>query len=111
LKVCNATGVPLLSVAYLKATICTKGGSLPGEGNLCIANIATLITGGPYFVQPDSQGQVTVAVKNCSPVDLELQRNDFIGSVENVEECETREITPAYLKTIAKQRDNLLNKM
>jgi hypothetical protein len=57
-------------------------------------------------VQPNSQGQVTVAVKNCSPVDLELQRNDFIGSVENVKECETREINPAYLNAIAKQRDN-----
>jgi hypothetical protein len=77
LKVCNTTVVPPLSVAYLKATIRTEGGSLPGEDNLCIANIASslhpLITSGPYLVQPDSQGQVTVAVKNCSPVDLELQ--------------------------------------
>jgi hypothetical protein len=86
LKVCQATVVPPLSVAYLKATSCTEGGSSHGKSNLCIANIASglhpLITGGPYLVQPDSQGQVTVAVKNCSPHDLELQRNNFIGSVK-----------------------------
>jgi len=110
LKVCTATVVPPLSVAYLKATIRTKGGPLPGEGNLCIANIASslhpLITGGPYLVQPDSQGQITVAVKNCSPVNLELQRNDFIGSVKNVQDCETRKVHPAYLQAIAQQHQN-----
>jgi hypothetical protein len=57
-------------------------------------------------VQHDSQGQVTVAVRNCSPVDLELQWNDFIGSVENVENCETREINPAYLQAIAQKQEN-----
>jgi len=110
LKVCAATIVPPLSVAYLKATIRTEGGSLPGEGNLCIANIAsslhTLITGGPYLVQPDSQGQITVAVKNCSPVDLELQRNNFISSIKNVQDCETREINPAYLQAITQQHQS-----
>jgi len=48
--------IPPLSVAYLKATIRTEGGSLPGEGNLCIANVSSglhpLITGGPYLLQP-----------------------------------------------------------
>ncbi len=37
LKVCQATTIPPLSVAYLKATICTEGGSSPGEKDLCIA--------------------------------------------------------------------------
>ncbi len=111
LKVCQATVIPPLSIAYLKATIHTGGGSLPGKSNLCIANIASvlhlLITGGPYLVQPDSQGQVTVAVKNCSPLDLELQRNDFIGSVKNVQDCEAREVNPAYLQAVAQQREAL----
>jgi hypothetical protein len=51
LKVCQGTVIPPLSVAYLKATIRTEGGSLPGQNNLCIANVASslhpLITGGP----------------------------------------------------------------
>ncbi len=69
-----------------------------------VASTRSLL-GGPYLVQPDNQGQVTVVVKNCSPLDLELHRNDFIGSVENVQDCETREINPAYLQAIAKQRE------
>ena len=109
LKVCSATVIPPLSVAYLKASIRTEGGTLPGEGNLCIATVASsqhpLVTGGPYLVQPDTQGQITIAVKNCSPVDLELQRNDFIGSIENVQDCEAREVNPAYLQAVAHQRE------
>jgi Retroviral aspartyl protease len=37
LKVCNATVIPPLSVAYIKATIRTESGSLPAQNNLCIA--------------------------------------------------------------------------
>ncbi len=44
------------------------------------------------LVQLDTQGQVMVAVKNCSPVELELQHNDFIGSIKNVQDCEAREV-------------------
>jgi hypothetical protein len=95
-----------LSVAFIKVAIRTEGGAPPGEGNLCLANIASsqhpLVTGGPYLVTPDSQGQVTVAVKNCAPTDLVLARNDFIGTLENVTGCETREINPAYLQAVAR---------
>jgi hypothetical protein len=54
-------------------------------------------------VQPDTQGQITIAVKNCSPVDLELQQNDFIGSIENIQDCEARKVNPAYLQAVAQQ--------
>jgi hypothetical protein len=33
-------------------------------------------------------------VKNCSPVDLELQYNDFIGSIENVQDWPGRSTRP-----------------
>jgi hypothetical protein len=105
LKVCNATVIPPLSVAYLKAAICTKGGTLPRQGNLCIAMVASshhlLIKGGPYLVQPNTQGQITIAVKNCSLVDLELQRNNFIGTMENDQDCEAREENLAHLQAVA----------
>jgi hypothetical protein len=42
-------------------------------------------------------------VKNCSPVDLELQRNDFISSIENVQDCEAREVNPANLQAVAQK--------
>jgi hypothetical protein len=59
---------------------------------------------GLYLVEPDNLGQVTVTVKNCSPNFLELQRNDFIGSLENVQGCETRAINPAYLQAVATEQ-------
>jgi hypothetical protein len=107
LKVATATNIPPLSVAFIRATVRTEGGALP-EGTLCIANVASsshpLVTGGPYLVQPDNLVQVTITVKNCSPIDLELDRKDFIGQVENVQDCETREINPTYLKAVARQQ-------
>jgi hypothetical protein len=42
-------------------------------------------------------------VKNCSPVDLELDQNQFIGQVENVQDCETQELNLAYLQAVARQ--------
>ncbi len=94
-----------LSVAFAKVAIRTEGGVPPGEGNLCLANIAStqhpLVTGGPYLVSPDTLGQVTVAVKNCALVELELSQNDFIGSLENVTGCETCELKLAYLQAVA----------
>jgi hypothetical protein len=94
-----------LSVAYIKVAIQTEGGAPPGEGNLCLANIAStqhpLVTGGPYLVSPDTLGQITVAVKNCAPTKLELSLNDFIGTLENVTGCETRELNPAYIQAVA----------
>jgi hypothetical protein len=56
-----------------------------------------------YLIQLDPQGQVPIAVKNCSPVDLQLQRNGFIGSIKNFQDCETGELNPAYLQAMAKQ--------
>ncbi len=106
LKVCNAMTIPPLSVAFIKVAVRTEGGAPPGEGNLCLANIASaqhpLVTGGPYLVSPDALGQVTVAVKNCTPVELELSRNDFIGNLENVTGCETHELNPAYVQAVAR---------
>jgi hypothetical protein len=62
-------------------------------------------------------------VKNCAPTELELARNDFIGTLENVTGCETQEINPAYLQAVRvlqekslpkqslKQKDSSLNKL
>jgi hypothetical protein len=92
-------------VAFIKVAILTEGGAPPGKGNLCLANITSaqhpLVTGGLYLVSPDNLGQVTVAVKNCAPTELELARNNFIGTLENITGCETRELNPAYIQAVA----------
>jgi len=114
LKVCSATTIPPLSVAFIKVPIRTEGGAPPGEGNLCLANIASaqhpLVTGGPYLVSPDTLGQVTVAMKNCAPIKLELSQNNFIGTLENITGCKTREQNPAYLQAIASSSTKRSNK-
>ena len=92
-------------MAFIKVAVRTEGGAPPGEGNLCLANVTSsehpLVTGGPYLVTPDNLGQVTIAVKNCAPTELELARNDFIGTLENITGCETRELNPAYIQAVA----------
>ncbi len=107
IKVASAMTIPPLSVAFIRATVRTEGGALP-EGTTCIANVPSsshpLVTGGLYLVQPDNLGQVTIAVQNCSPMDLELDRNDFIGQVENVHDSETQELNPVYLQAVACQQ-------
>ncbi len=64
LKVCRATIIPPLSVAYVKVAVRTEGGAPPDKGNLCLANVASsqhpLVTGGPYLVSPDTLGKVTL---------------------------------------------------
>ena len=40
------------------------------------------------------------------PVKLELSRNDFIGSLENITGCETRELNPAYVQAVARATNN-----
>jgi hypothetical protein len=76
---------------------------------LCLANIASsqhpLVTIGPYLVLPDTLGQVTVAVKNCAPTELELERNDFISTRENITGCETRELNPSNLQAVAHENN------
>jgi len=59
-----------------------------------------LLTGGPYLIQPDSNGVGTVLVHNCRPTEHVLERTDFIGHVENVSELELREINPAYINSL-----------
>jgi hypothetical protein len=64
-----------------------------------------LIIGGPYLVQLDTQGQITIPVKNCLSLHLELHCNNFIGSIESIQDCEAREVNPAYLQAVAQQRE------
>jgi hypothetical protein len=101
LKVSTATTVPPMSVPFIKASVHIAGRALP-RGNMCITPTwpaASTPSWGTYLGQQDSQRQITIAMKNCSPVNLELQRNYFIGCIENVQECKAQEICPAYLSS------------
>ena len=76
----------------LQANVCnvqvhTKSGDMPSSKDTMIVNVShpdnPLVTGGPYLVSPDENGLVTVPINNCSPLSVEIDRNEFIGVDEN----------------------------
>jgi len=108
LKVSAVCRLAPLSARLIQAKVRTEGGSAPGHSDQCLVTVGhpekPWIMGGPYLVTPNESGYVTVPVYNCSPVESELVRNDFIGSVENVSRCDLKEINPKYLSAMTVKR-------
>jgi len=109
LKVSSIQTLDPLSVTMCKLKVKTKEGFRPKENDEVMINVchkeAPLIFGGPYLAKIDSEGQVTVPVYNCAPTERRLERNEFIGVVENANKLEKREINPRYLNAVQKQLD------
>ena len=82
---------------------------MPSSKDTMIVNVShpdhPLLTGGPYLVCPDKNGLVTVPIYNCSPISVEIDRNEFIGVVENVSTHEIQEINPRYISAMAAKRE------
>ena len=106
-KVNSLTQLDPLSVHHLKIKVKTSGGSTPGRSDLCVVNIQhesnPFLSGGPYLVQPDGQGFITVPVYNCAPVEALIERGAAVGSVENVSDCSLNEVNPGYLNALRQQ--------
>ena len=106
-KVNSVTQLDPLSVHHLKIKVKTSGGSTPGRSDLCVVSIRheanPFLSGGPYLVQPDGQGFVTVPVYNCAPVEALLERGAAVGVVENVSDCDLNEVNPGYLNALRQQ--------
>ena len=101
-----------VKLAALATTVCrvqlrTDTGCRPQKGAQMIVNVQhcenPMITGGPYLVETDEEGCARLPVYNCSPIDVELGRNDFLGSAENVTDCEKRQINPKYIAALAEE--------
>jgi len=105
LKMSKTAVLSPLSVTVCKVQLRTDCGSRPGQQAQLVANIRHCenpgLTGGPYLVTPDSEGNVHVPIYNCAPYKVTLARNEFVGLAENVSECEKREINPRYLQAVA----------
>ena len=104
LKVAQEQVLAPLSVQVCKVQLRTECGSRPGSQEELLVNVChaenPFLTGGPYLVRADREGNVHVPVHNCAPFEVQLVRNDFLGCAENVTECEKREINPAYMNSI-----------
>ena len=105
LKVNAAQKLEPLSVNFVKVSLRTDSGCMPKADSDCVVQVASsehpLLTGGPYLVRPDSQGQAMIAVHNCSPVEVELERNDFIGMIEEASDWDKREVNPAFIQAVS----------
>ena len=97
------TSAPPLSVSTIRVNIRTDSGLTPSEGVPCLVDIVSpvspLITGAPTMVQVDKYGNAVVQVINCSPIEQTLERNEFVGFSENIEDCELRELNPEYVQS------------
>ena len=109
LKVSEQKTLPPLSVCTIKVSVRTDSGHTPSEGVPCLVDIVSpvspLLTGAPTMVQVDRYGNAYVQVINCSPIEQTLERNEFVGFSENIEDCELRELNPAYVQSIASRKE------
>ena len=98
-----------LQASVCKVQVRTESGAKPSSKDTLIVNVShpdnPLLTGGPYLVSPDDNGLVTVPIYNCSPLSVEIDRNEFIGVIENASTREIREINPRYLSAVAAEKE------
>ena len=107
MKVCEKQTLAPLSLSSVRVSVRTDAGHTPSEDIPCPVDIVSpdsrLISGAPTLVQPDRYGNAIVQVINCSPIEMETNRNDFIGFVENLEDCEMKELNQDYVQAVAER--------
>jgi hypothetical protein len=106
MKLCSLETIPPLSVVQIKVNLTTESGCSPTvDDSICIINVTVpdipVLTGGPAIVQPNKSGQAFLQIANCSPNQITLQRGEFMGFIENITDCEKRQINPNYINEIA----------
>ena len=104
-----------LSISQVKLKVNTDNGCIPQTGTPCMVNLvmenAPGIMGGPFLSEVDHEGNVVVPVTNCCPSIFEIERGICIGMIENVSECEMRELNPRFVSSIReKEVETKLNK-
>ena len=109
MKSCSLETIPPLSVVQIKVNLTTETGCSPAADNECMANIAVpdeqMLTGGPALIRPDKSGQAYIRIANCSPTEIIIPRGEFIGLIENVQDCQKRQLNPSYITSIAEKNN------
>jgi hypothetical protein len=79
-----------LSSKLITVNLITENETKPSKNTLCLATLSAVnqpwFMGGPSLVQPNAIGQAFIEVINTSPIPRTLNRNDFIGMIENISE-------------------------
>ena len=63
----------------------------------------TVLNAGPALIRPDKSGQAFIQIANCSPIEITIQRGEFIGLIENVQDCDKRHLNPSYITLLAEK--------
>lgn len=77
-----------LSVTHVPMGVVTKSGTISRLEVHCIASMGhptkPPLSGGPFLISGNKQGQTHAPSYNCSPTKVTLSRNDFVGIIENI---------------------------
>ena len=96
--------IPALSKKVVKVNVITDNNTKPTNQtivNACVGSeTKPLLTSTPGFSYVDNNGQISVLIKNCAPVDISLQKNETIGKSENFENCQFTQLNPLAFKTM-----------
>ena len=100
-KVVQRTKIPPLSVAPVRVQMKTASGCLAGAQQMALGQVGhaenPYLTGGPFLMQANEIGQAVMMIHNCSPTSVELERDELIGWLENITDCEVEELNPEYI--------------
>ncbi len=107
LKVNKAQTLKEFTVSYVQCEIRTESGAIPTPGVPCMVTVNSdqcpLLVGGPAMVTPDQNGLVHVPVANAAWETIELYRNEPIGVAENLQDCQTKEISSKYIASVRRE--------
>jgi transposase InsO family protein len=114
LKVNKGQTIKEYTQQFVQCEIRTDSGCLVKAGVPCMVNVVSeecpLLVGGPAMVVPDENGLVYVPVLNASFEPLELHRNEPIGRAENLDGCQTKEVSEEYVSSVRRDVEADLKK-
>jgi len=98
-----------LSVSSIKVKVETENGYSPKPGTLCMINVQLPgqpgVMGGPSMAEIDTEGNLTIPITCCYPSSIKLDRGTNIGLVENIQDCDRRELNPEYINSLRAQME------
>ena len=104
--VAKQTKIGPFVVAPVTVKLKTVSGCLAGSQHQVLGQVGhsenPFLSGGPYLMQANKIGQSVMMIHNCSPVEVTLERDDIIGYLENISDCDVSEINPDYVQEIGR---------
>jgi hypothetical protein len=82
--------IPALASRVIKVNVITEQQHTPTKDTIVSACVGSatkpLLTSDPGLARVSESGQIQVLVKNCSPCDILIEKNENIGQMENLQD-------------------------